>query len=116
MEQAGINGLLTGTGLPLYIWRDLDKNTRTVSPWIPEKALIISSYDREKLNPLNKIQIRDGLHIYAITLNDSKMYFTDWGSNSVRRIEESGADEIALAEGLNRPTQSELQKRKLNVG
>ena len=82
--------------------------TRTVHETLV-KALIISSYDREKLNPLNKIQIRDGLHIYAITLNDSKMYFTDWGSNSVRRIEESGADEIALAEGLNRPTQLELQ-------
>ena len=68
-------------------------------------AMRIQSFDREQLNPLNDVEIRDGLHVFAITMAEKNIYYSDWESNSIKLIDESGTKEISLASNLNRPTQ-----------
>ena len=62
-------------------------------------AMRIQSFDREKLNPLNDVEVRDGLHIFAITMAEKNIYFSDWESNSIKLI--LGISFIVYLIGIN---------------
>jgi len=132
------SGLLfwTETGSSPALWK-ADFNGAHMTPIVPDmvgptsvffshaknqiiiadsKKMTVDSYDGTDFSPGNNVYLREAENIFSVISAEDGYYYTDWETNQVHYLDESGTQDDVVTGNLFRPTQLFIEDGSVLAG